>query len=266
MHDYWIKFRRTFFPRKLPKPIFVVSMPQSGSAFVRSTLAISLGIRFDAADVGPLLRGFVDRRRLQECIRRDTSYFKSHVSADPYNIDALSQSGVTRVCVHLRDPRDSLLSWLHKSNNQFILGDHPSMNELAASGYAIRRDWSTLTRDYQQQWLVEHYFPELCLWSKKWLDTIRSGSDGMEYMLTSFELMSRTPKSYIESLSKFYSLDLNVEEIRFPELKKGSFANNFRSGKSGGYKEELSDYQIDICNKVMSDLDIASHFTSNNHD
>ncbi|MCH7911263.1 MAG: hypothetical protein IIB38_16815, partial [Candidatus Hydrogenedentes bacterium] len=80
---------------------------------------------------------------------------KEHLPATRHNLATLAQAGVDRVVLHLRDPRQSLLSWAH-----FLEGDvrkrllAPIWRKTTPRAGFFRQPLAA-----QIDWHIDHYLP-----------------------------------------------------------------------------------------------------------
>lgn len=235
------------FPRLNPRwtpdpagePIFVVSMIRSGSVYLRTAVSGTLGIRGIAAPtVEQGDAAFLDERRLASEVGNRWLYVKSHLWAYPENLDALHLAGIRKLCVHMRDPRDAIVSWNHNILRRA---------QKISSEVSVAPDHFALSHEQQMQWLIENLLPYLADWSAKWL---RAANDPrFDILLTKYEQLEQDSASLVRDICAFFGCP--VDEVKLPPKKPGTFENNFRKGKSGGYLEEFTEAQKQQAARIL---------------
>ena len=94
--------------------IFLNTMPKSGSVYITNTLAKGLGRKHDAISNGYWMNDRIDESKLYK-VSDKKLISQTHLPASSSNL-CLYDRYTERVIVHVRDPRQSTLSWCHHLN------------------------------------------------------------------------------------------------------------------------------------------------------
>lgn len=200
--------RQTFLQRRnaamlsgLP-PILITTLPKSASESIWNRLAeglglaqshISMGLFPDCCILGPRARSFADGGVIA----------KEHVPATPHNLEMLAAAGVGRVLVHLRDPRQALVSWAH------FVADDVSLRLLAPIWRRIVPPAQVLARGLPAvtDWSVEHYLPLQVAWVEGWLKAAEAAPQGLKVHFLDFEGFKSDAEGYLAEALRFFRID-----------------------------------------------------------
>jgi hypothetical protein len=101
---------------KKPLRILINTMPKSGSIYLTRTIATSLGIEYSLVSlVSGLFPSYCMMPAAFKRFRRGNVVRQEHFDASPFNLEICARY-VDRMVLHLRDPRQSTLSWTHHFN------------------------------------------------------------------------------------------------------------------------------------------------------
>ncbi|MBF0370246.1 MAG: tetratricopeptide repeat protein [Magnetococcales bacterium] len=148
----------------------------------------------------------------------------SHAQASPHNLAVLDRTGVDRVLIQVRDPRQSLLSFFHHCEGG--LGFYRNR--------AIESRYPAMSTAERQQWLMENYYPRQIQWIQSWLDyEARQEQGPVKVMITTFEKMREVGEArFLMEAVHFFKPD--VKMIKVPEKSKKT---RFRKGRTSEWRE-----------------------------
>ena len=92
-------------------PILISTVPKSGSNFIVESLHAMTSVERLKGDLGLFPRDNLDIRVIDK-LTIGNAFVKGHFPASDFNLN-LIQSYRLPILIHLRDPRQVLLSWLH---------------------------------------------------------------------------------------------------------------------------------------------------------
>jgi len=99
-------------PSVLPPSLLIVSLPKSGTVYLNAALGRNLGLEHMMVCSGYFPSDHLSFDRLDTFVSRGGYIAASHIDPNPANLQLL-QALLPRWVVHFRDPRASLLSWVH---------------------------------------------------------------------------------------------------------------------------------------------------------
>ncbi|GMQ89077.1 MAG: hypothetical protein BMS9Abin09_0525 [Gammaproteobacteria bacterium] len=162
---------------------------------------------------------------------RNPVQLHTHIRATASNLTALTGSGLERLLVHIRDPRQAFVSYYFHSKN--AMG-------LIRSRYA-NPEFDSLDDQERFRWFMEFYYPRFINWIIEWV-RVESGLPGYSFslLITTFEDMLKLGQArLVKDILDFYGIIPNttpVEQKR--RLRKGS-ADEWRSVIPESYHASL---------------------------
>jgi tetratricopeptide (TPR) repeat protein len=234
--------------RHIPAIMFVAMM-KSASEFIRENIIRAL----DVPEIG-LSIGTVPRDKVMPCAVRQLvkggAIARSHMSAD--NLPALIANGVERLILHVRDPRQVVVSWVYYMGQ---ISD--AVFRWSASAYDPPvplefRDWEFQKR---LDWAVRNYLPGQLQWLEDWMSAINDGPP-IPILESKFEDFVRDQRAFFGRISDFFG----VAEIPVPSLRWQSAVamRNFRTGRIDEWRDVLTTSQLAIFEARIEPL--AKHF------
>jgi len=181
--------------------------------------------------------------------------FKTHLNPSKVNIECLNRNGVEKILVTYRDLRDVIISRYHrlmavpKKKGAFDYIDYRELPKEQAL-------------DHSLELVAEFYVP----WINGWLQKVRDEPD--RFMAVTFEELKADTEATYRKVLDFYQITLPLDLIKQNiENSKGKgdlqknmsdaevlpfgLSSNFRSGRVGQWREELSQLQIERCKELM---------------
>lgn len=179
--------------------ILLNTLPKSGSRFVRRALARGLG-RSTVTISGGM---FPDKLLVHHGLR-DTALgghvTQDHLPANRYNLLVLEEA-FDRMILHLRDPRQSLLSWTHHLNDLHGKGRRLPLEVLEVPAAFVQ--WSL---QGQIDWVIDNHLPLFRDWLAEWVRVLDAGDLGTRILVTRHEDMVSDQASFFRSILDFYDI------------------------------------------------------------
>jgi len=213
-------------------PLLFVGMPKSAGATIARSIAEHLGYGFagigvDLPDWAGMPAPWLHPELLQRFDGRRIVLL-SHAAAIAHNEEPLSRFAGP-LLVHVRDPRDALVSLFEMGESQSAL----QMLRFAC----LRPDYAVLSRQERLACLCERVYPRYLDWLLGWVsrEQARPGSvlfSTFEDFLVDQEGMIRTLAGQLARRAQE-----GAEAARRPDVDM--YVMHFRSGRSGSHKEVL---------------------------
>lgn len=187
-----------------PKPdtaVFMNSLPQSIEYYI--TLGLMRYYR---------LTGFIasDKTFPMDTIRVPSierlakfpqSYINNaYVPPTQKNIDLLT-ANLGKMILHVRDPRDALVSWVAYTELQWT---HPGT--LALINPVPPKEYARWTYEQKVDWQIDHYYTYAMSWLNQWAAFL-DANPHLQVLVTKFEDMAVDPLQTFREVIAFYGTD-----------------------------------------------------------
>ena len=173
--------QRKAIARNIPS-VLLVTMPKSGSVYTAARLSDELA--------APLCRISLDLNPHDHVVASWAALFakggavcQEHLDATGENLKALAMSGITRLQVHVRDPRQATLSWVH--HIETMVGDQAYLRDLVSP--ALPDDYATLTFSEKINWNIDNHLPALTNWTAQWVRAAADNRHGIVMRFSCYE-------------------------------------------------------------------------------
>jgi hypothetical protein len=215
--------------------IMFVAMMKSASEFIRENLIRALDVPEIGLSVGTVPWDEVVPSAVRQ-LAHGGAIARSHLSAN--NLAVLAANGVDRLILHVRDPRQVIVSWVHHMRRISDVEFRWSALRYDPPLPAEFRQWG-LRR--QMDWAVHNYMPGQLQWLEDWASALHQGPP-IPVLVSTFEDFVADQQAFFRKLSDF----LGVAEIRLPGSRRQSAAamRNFRRGSIGEWRDVLTARQI----------------------
>lgn len=203
--------------------LLITTMPKSGTYYLSSLLAKGLDLtqmiisnQYFPYDViyQPKLRQFVEGG----CVSQD------HFDAREINVELIARHA-DRIVVHLRDPRQALLSYVHYLCTDWFRGNE---KEALLLIYPKLPDgFFEMPLERRIDWGIAQWLPLLIEWVEGWLRVAEK--DVLAVKFTRFEDLVANERGFVEELTDFFEIPrqrFNLTEIPLTEEL------HFRMGKT----------------------------------
>lgn len=207
--------------------IFIATLVKSGTKYIASTVGKSLGYQRGRS----LYKGRFPTNTVMRHMAEDYALGglagAGHLQGSPENIRILREAGLTKLVLHVRDPRAALNSYLHYFRKR------PVLRARAPEGF------DSLTDEEQLNYHIDRYYKNALRWLSEWLDYI-AGDPEIEVHITTYDLLVADETALFQSIFDFYS----VQPKRLERPPKDA-QRNFRSGRTDEWRETISPAQIE---------------------
>ncbi len=210
--------------------IFISTLPKTGSIYLLNTLSRGLQYRPFNVSLGYFPHDLLDWPRLQAA-SRGGMISQTHIDASPANLQIL-ELVQPKVQVHLRDPRQAMLSMTHHLRR--LWEDSADLATMLCVQPRPQREFFDRPLEGQIDWMIEHYLPHSSQWIDDWLQVIDSGATGLSVLLTTFEELIQNEAAFLERSISFFGISSQAFVV--PKVEK-SMAVHFRQGKPDEWKQ-----------------------------
>ena len=136
--------------------ILLITMPKSGSIYTATRLSEELG--------APLCRISLDLVPKDHVVPSRAASFanggaicQEHLDASDENLDAMVKAGIRRIQVHVRDPRQATLSWVH--HVETMVGEESYLRDLLSP--KLPAGYNELSFTEKIDWHLDNHLPAL---------------------------------------------------------------------------------------------------------
>ena len=199
--------------------ILLNTMPKSGSVYIQKSLTKILSC--EALNVGNsyALIDQIDVRDIKKLV--GSGYVaQNHLAPSLENLQVLQHFNLKMV-LHLRDPRQALLSWIHHLD-WISAGNRASDNLL----YCIPRpqlDYFESSLASKINWQIKNYLPQLITWVSQWIAI--ADAKTIPILITHQEELRTNETALFDSILEFY--DLTFDYV-LPNLPRTIAATHYR--------------------------------------
>lgn len=232
--------------------ILLITMPKSGSLYLLARFARGLGIpichaSLDLFPVDHVVPAWAEN------LARGGAIAQEHLDASPENTNALKQAGFGKVVVHVRDPRQATLSWLHHVDT--TVGDLLHLRQLISP--PIPESYDELNFSQKIDWQIENHLPLLIDWSRQWMEFANSSGSGIEILFTRYEDFRTGETAFIHSIVEHFGI--SAEKFDFAPLNASGGSLHRRKGQSDEWRGRFSADQQRKAQKLVSE-DLCTYF------
>jgi Sulfotransferase domain len=194
-------------------PMLVTTMPKSGTHYISKLL--TQGLFIECRSVSHMYFPYdVIRQPELRVLAKGNAVNQDHFGASKINLVHISKH-VDRMVVHLRDPRQALLSYVHylsrphfrRSEEETLLFIYPPMPD----------DFYQLDLEARIDWAIENWLPLLVEWTEEWV----AAADTMDRPLikfTRYEDLVADPDRFVRDVLQFFRIP--VERYVPPRIEQ----------------------------------------------
>jgi hypothetical protein len=235
--------------RGVPAVLFNTT-PKSGTVFLQQALARVL----DAPIFRISLSGFADDRVVPAMAR----YFAAggavsfnHIPATRENLEALRRSGVCKIVVHVRDPRQCVTSLFMSQQHSWNV-EHTVPASGLHFGEDIRPpdDYHEMSAAERQNCVVRQYAPIYCKWIEGWV-AAAGNLDGVEVEFVTYEDFVNNKPAYYMDIAKFLGLDADAVVPKLLAIEPKRDVMHFRTGRVDEWREVLTEPERELFWSLM---------------
>lgn len=228
--------------RGLP-PVLINTMLKSGTGYLTKVLTE----KFSLPQYFITLRGSPNDWLLPSYLAqfaKGGAVSVQHMDASPDNLDQLAAAGIRKIYLHIRDPRQATVSYLHHLENNLV-GDL----------YALRNwiqpflpgNYTELSWSQKVDWHARNHVPGLIQWLQEWLFVVEHDSR-FEILLIDFNRFRQDEAGAINEVLAFFGIDERISTGDLPDKKN---VPHFRSGQSEEWRSVFTKRQQAIMHALM---------------
>lgn len=213
--------RRGAARRKGLPPILINTIPKSASESIWNRLAEGLGMAQCHLSIGLFPHCVAVPHRVQE-LAGGGIISKEHLAPTADNVATLRAAGIDRLVVHLRDPRQTTLSWAHFVRDDIsktLLG--PLWRQSCPPAKVLNGGFEGLL-----DWCIDHYLPLAVDFMQGWRRIHDDPDQPIQVLFQTFEGFRTDPDGYFARTLAFYDIDpatfARDAEAKDVHLRKGS--------------------------------------------
>lgn len=183
-------------------PMLLITVPKSASESIWNLLAERLGFAQSHVSIGLFPDCCLVPPRVRQ-LAAGGVIAKEHILPTAHNLRVLQAHGIDRLLVHLRDPRQAMLSWAH------FVRDDVSRRALAPIWRKIVPPAGVLETGLGAtlDWCLEHYLPRLVEFMTSWLGLATDPRAPVRVRCLTFEQFRTAPEHYFEQALALYAVD-----------------------------------------------------------
>lgn len=221
--------------------IFVNTLPKSASRFVvhslrrayRAKTAVIVGGQFPNAAMS---RGVLQR------LRSGTFIAQEHVAPDHFNRMVIEEQ-IPRMILHVRDPRQVIISWAHHLDEQIAKG-----NRIALATRQIPADYASYPLAQKLDFVIDNHLSMFANWLRTWCKVLDGGTLRIPVLLTRFEDMTANPAGFFARIVAFYGVEpANPIDPSRPEPGQ----MHFRAGKVDEWRTVMDSAQKNRAHDII---------------
>lgn len=226
--------------------ILLNTMPKSGSIYILMTLADSLSIEvsLEGAAHGFFPDYYLIPAKLAQ-LKAGRIVRQEHFDAKPLNIRLLANY-TDRIVLHLRDPRQATLSWLHHANR--LAREHPEGVNYTV--HALPEGYLDWPLPQQLDWQIETHLVSLVSWLKDWQSYLDGEAADIQVLVTRFEDLIVDERAYFARILKFYGIP---EELFTHRPAEKTIIHNYRAGQPDEWRRVFTGAQKKRCAEIIGD-------------
>jgi hypothetical protein len=225
--------------------ILLNTMPKSGSVYIARSLQKILGLDFMLLGNG---HNLIDQIALQAARRFSGGGYVSqnHLAPSAENLQILEHFKLKMV-LHLRDPRQALLSWVHHLDR--ITDGNDESELLLHFTPRTPPGYFRLSLSRKIDWQIENSLPDVVAWTKRWVEVADRGT--IPILITQQRDLGTNEKALFDSILDFYQVS---RDYALPNVPK-TIEVHFRRADPAEWKQTFSPEQAAAAtSKISRDL------------
>lgn len=225
----------------ISRPIFINTLPKSGSVFTVAKITGALGLDMMKISYGYFPQDLVDIHKIRDFVAGG-SIAQEHLDASSLNLAILSLY-LDRWCVHVRDPRQAMLSWVHHLNRLHNEGHHTTVE---FSMPMLPDDYFDYSFERQIDYQLENYLCPASKWIEDWVKVSDSGNYNIK--ITTYEQLLEDEDKFVSSILDFFQVEEGSYLI--PKIDK-SMKNHFRAGNPDEWRTVMTKKQCKLAGEIL---------------
>lgn len=227
----WQKLRREAIRKQRPR-IVLNTIPKSASETVWNRLAKGLGMAQCHISVGLFPNCMAVPWRVRE-FAKGGIVTKEHLAPTTFNVRSLVDAGIDRLVLHLRDPRQVLLSWAYFVRDdiaQTPLG--PLWRQTCPPAAYLQGDFGALL-----DWCVDSYLPHVVAFIEEWMRIADDPEIPLDVRFSTFERFLEAPRDHLADLLAFYDTPADAID---EQAQEWAADGHYRRGEREEWRDVLT--------------------------
>lgn len=220
--------------------ILINCLPKSASTSIANLLkdqfemsACNIGLSFFPEEI--LIPNWM------AAFKRGGAICVQHIDASEENLELLKRFNILSLVIHLRDPRQAILSWTYYLDTRFSDTKIHTLKSLTSP--SIPASYQSWDFEDKLTWNIENYFPLFVKWVSDWCDVEEDQKSIFEIKFTTFEELCGSEKKFLQDLVDFWGLDTKSQKL----IEFDKYRNyNFRKGQVSEWKSTMTKKQIEL--------------------
>lgn len=219
---------------RLAESVLITTMPKAGTYYLARLFSEGLGLRPLIVSNQYFPEDTIYQPRLRE-FSRGGYVSQDHFPASPINIAHLGHV-TEKIVVHVRDPRQATLSYIHFLNDDMFQSNLEETNKLIFP--TLPQDFFERDLSGRLDWGVDHWMPELIAWVEQWVAVGQQSTVKVKF--TRYEDLVEDPATFTNGILDF----LGIPKTRFtaPELELNAEVH-FRKGETDEWRGVFNEQQ-----------------------
>lgn len=215
-----------------------VGFPRSGSVFVYTSLVTGLGKPGFGGVMGGAFPDFTIAQEGFIVMRSGRGSSHTHLRGSRVNLLEIGpRFDVKKMLVHVRDPRQALISWHH-----FMPKIAGELDPVQSKHYNLPDDYLSYSDAEQMNWLIDNWLPVLVTWLEEWKQASSLDWFKTEIHYSKFEDMKLDQAKFFEGILDFFEIDHDLFDMPVKPTREGD--RNFRKGLINTWNSELNPEQL----------------------
>jgi len=210
-------------------PILINTIPKSASESIWNRLADRLEMAQCHASIGLFPHCMPVPLRVAE-LGAGGIISKEHLAPREHTVQVLRQAGLSRVVVHLRDPRQVAVSWAHFVRDSIsVMPLGPLWRDTCPPAAVLNGSLNDL-----MDWCVDSYIPLVVDFIQRWRTIANDPDNGLDVLFTTFEHFADDPGGYLDRVVTFHDIPVDAA------AREGGEDAHLREGRTDEWREVLS--------------------------
>ena len=183
-----------------------------------------------------------------------------HADANDHNLSLLERLGINKLMIHVRDPRQATISWLH-----YVIKRSDDYINTARLLYTppIPKNFLSMSFNEKLEWAIEFYYPGVISWINGWMELEKENHQNFQLKYTTFEEFANNPASFLQNMALFFGICHDqIPETVLSYSKETT--SNFRKGLTDEWKTVYTSKQLDYMWSLMPKF-MATRFNWKEH-
>jgi hypothetical protein len=198
-------------------PIILMALPKSGSVYLHTALRRVLQIQLLKVAYAVTF-GESFRQEGLNRIAAGNALIREHFEAKDFIIEAMAESGIKKIVVHIRDPRAAILSWTRNMERSIKSGGRSQLLlHSQRSVPAAYLDW-----DFRERlsWQIDNHLPRYVCWIEGWLDAVAKYPQ-IDFLVTTYEEMAADNRAFVCKILDFHGIAYKDSWLKLPSYEIG---------------------------------------------